>query len=183
MSVRVARREQKKYVRRVSDDADFHAALDPAFFDGRMMIEVVAWDWHLRVGIGSNPAGFASRTLKGLDYGRNFIIQGRIRAPRPLRGKSIKVTLSPFGPRVRFGRGGLQHVGRLAVQQPGAPNDYEAVLMLPESAIPSTATSLASIWKYLQVLTLDEGAGGARISAYFFAADIHPNLQAWANAE
>jgi len=167
----------------MTDDADFNAALDPAFFDGRLMIEITAWNWNLRVAISLAPTRSRSQPLKGLDYGRDFTIRGRIRAPHALRGRSIKVTLSPFGPSVRFGQGGLKHVGLLTVCPPGAENDHEAVLMLPESAIPSTATSLASIWKYLQVLTFNEGAEGAKISAYFFSAAIPPNLQDWADAD
>lgn len=167
----------------MTDDADFNAALDPTFFDGRLLIEITAWDWNLRLTIAPVRAGSRSQPLKGLDYGRDFIIRGRIRAPHTLRGRSIKVTLSPFGPRVRFGQGGLKHVGVLTASPSGGETDHEAVLMLPESAIPSTATSLASIWKYLQVLTFDEGAEGAKISAYFFAAEIHPNLREWADAE
>jgi hypothetical protein len=57
------------------------------------------------------------------------------------------------------------------------------MLMLPESAIPSTATSLASIWKYLDFWTVDETDEGARISAFSFAAEIHPNLLGWANGD
>ncbi|WP_421936648.1 hypothetical protein [Phenylobacterium sp.] len=167
----------------MTDDADFNAALDPTFFDGRLLIEITAWDWNLRVAISRAPTRSRSQPLKGLDYGRDFTVRGRIRAPHALRGRSIKVTLSPFGPRVRFGQGGLKHVGVLTASPSGGETDYEAVLMLPESAISSTATSLASIWKYLQVLTFDEGAEGAKTSAYFFAAEIHPNLREWADAD
>lgn len=55
--------------------------------------------------------------------------------------------------------------------------------MLPEAAIPTTATSLASIWRHLHIWTFDEGLAGARISAFSFSSEIHPNLLAWANAD
>jgi hypothetical protein len=61
--------------------------------------------------------------------------------------------------------------------------DLEATLMLPESEIATTATALASVWKHLQILTFDQVPEGARVSAYFFAADVPPNLRAWADAE
>lgn len=57
------------------------------------------------------------------------------------------------------------------------------MLMLPEDAIPGPAASLATMWKNLQILTFDESAGSASVSHYFFGVDLHPNLEAWANAE
>jgi len=146
------------------------------------MVDILTWDWNLRVAISLATTRPRSRFQGGLDYGREFTLHGHVRAPRELRGKKMKVTLAPFGPRVRFGRGGLQQVGRLTVLRPGADSDFETTLMLPESAIPTTATALASTWKHLQIMTFDEGADGAAVSAYFFHADIHPNLKAWANA-
>lgn len=165
------------------DAPQLNAALDPAFFEGRLLIDILAWDWNLRVAICSAETPPKSRFQGGLDYGRDFLVRGRVRAPKELRGRTIKVRLSPFGPKVRFGRGGLQQVGRLTVFPPAADTDFEAMLMLPESAIPAAATSLATIWKHIQLLTFDEGLEEAKVSAYFFAAEIHPNLQAWANAE
>lgn len=107
------------YELRMPDDVEPTTALDPSFFDGRLMIDILAWDWSLRIAI--NPAATGRKVqFQGLDYGRDFTIQGKIRAPRALRGRTIKVTLSPFGPRVRFGRGGLQHVGRVATLPPEA---------------------------------------------------------------
>jgi hypothetical protein len=71
----------------------------------------------------------------------------------------------------------------MTVLPAGAETDFAATLMLPEAAIPTTATSLASRWKHLQILTFEECPRGANISAYFFGAEIPPNLQAWANAD
>lgn len=72
--------------------------LDPAFFEGQLLIDILDWDWKLRVAIegGAKRQGTFSR---GLTYGRDFVLRGRIRAPRELHGKLIKVTLSPFGRR------------------------------------------------------------------------------------
>jgi hypothetical protein len=156
--------------------------LDPSFFAGRLLIDVLDWDWKLRVAIEAGAK--RRRTLsEGLTYGRDFVIRGCIRAPRELRGKTITVTLSPFGPKVRFGDGGLRQIGSLRIPATRGDRDLEAVLMLPEDAIPSTAASLATMWKKLQILTFDESAEGASVSHYFFGADIHPNLEAWANAD
>lgn len=160
------------------------AATDPGFFEGRLLIDILAWDWNLRVAISPAMSRPRSWLWDGLEYSRDFTIQGRIRAPSELRGKCIKVTLSPFGPKVRFGRGGMQQVGQMIVRAPEATDtELDATLMLPEAAIPTTATSLASIWKHLDIWTFERDPKSAKISAYAFSAEIHANLQAWANAE
>ena len=160
----------------------FNAASDPSFFDGRLMIDILAWNWNLRVATNQTLARSKARS-PGLDYGRDFTIHGRVSAPRELRGKEMKVTLSPFGPTVRFGQRGLQQVGALAELPSGSDFDFEAMLMLPEDAITSTATSLALAWKYLQIRVGDGGLGSTSIVAYGFHGRIHPNLEAWANAD
>ena len=167
----------------MSDDPQWNAALDPRFFDGRILVDILSWDWNLRVAVAGPSARPKSRFQGGLDYGRDFKVQGRIRAPSALRGKVIGVSLSPFGPKVLFGRNGLKEVGRLSAGAPGEDADCAATLMLPESAIPSTATSLASIWKHLDLWIFDETDEGARISAFSFSAAIHANLLDWANGD
>ena len=163
-------------------DQQPNAALDPSFFEGRLMIDIVSWNWNLRVAVSAAATRPKAR-FQGLDYGRDFTLLGRVRAPRELRGKIMKITLAPFGPKVRFGRGGIQHVGQLKAPAPGSDLDLEATLMLPEEAIPTTATSLASNWKHLDIWTLDEELQVAGVSAYSFSMDIHPNLLAWADDE
>lgn len=176
----VAQKEQNKYVELMSvPDPD---ALDPTFFEGRLLIDILDWDWKLRIAVqaGATRRGGLS---KGLTYGRDFVIRGRVRAPRELRGKAITVTLSPFGPKVKFGPGGLRQIGDLRIPTAGGDCDLEATLMLPEDAIPATAAALATLWKNLQLITRNESAEGAEISHYFFGVHIHANLEAWANAE
>jgi hypothetical protein len=175
--------EQNRYIILMSDDPQWNAALDRRFFDGRILVDMLAWDWNLRVAVSGPSTRPKSRFQGGLDYGRDFKIQGRVRAPGALRGKTIDVKLSPFGPKVLFGRNGLQELGRLSVGAPGEDADFAATLLLPESAISSTATSLASMWKHLDFWTFDETDEGARISAFSFSAEIHANLLDWANAD
>jgi hypothetical protein len=93
------------------------------------------------------------------------------------------VTLSPFGPKTLFGRNGLKEVGRLSFGAPDEDADFAVTLMLPESAIPSTATSLASMWKHLDLWIFDDTEEGAKISAFSFSAAIHSNLLDWANGD
>ena len=130
----------------MSDDPQWNAARDPRSFDGRILVDILGWTWNLRVAVSAPSARPKARFQNGLEYGRDFQIQGRIRSPSVLRGKSMDLTLTPFGPRVLFGRNGLTDVGRITVRATGAEEGFAAVLMLPESAIPSTATSLASAW-------------------------------------
>lgn len=144
------------------------------------MIDILSWDWNLRIAISRAAVGRKVQ-FRGLDYGRDFTLHGRVRTPRELRGRTIKVTLSPFGPKVRFGRGGLGQVGRLGPLPPDSEFDFEGVLMLPEDAIATTATSLATTWKHLQVHTFADDP--QQVAAYFFSAAIPPNLQAWANGD
>jgi len=166
----------------MSDDPQWNAARDPRFFDDRILIDIETWDWNLRVAV-SEPSKRLKSRFQGLECGRNFTIRGRVRAPSALRGKVLDVTLSPFGPKVLFGRNGLKEVGRLSVGMPGHDVDFSATLMLPESAIPSTATSLASVWKHLDLWAFDATDEGAKISAFAFSAVIHPNLADWANGD
>lgn len=167
----------------MSDDPQWNAARDPRFFDGRILVDILAWDWNLRVAVSGLSARRKARFQGGLGYGRDFKIQGRVRAPSALRGKLIDVSLSPFGPKVLFGRNGLKEVGRLDVGAPGDNADFAASLMLPESAMASTATSLAATWKHLDLWIFDGADAGARVSAFSFSAAIHANLLDWANAD
>jgi hypothetical protein len=167
----------------MSDDPKWSAAPDPRFRDGRVLVDILAWDWNLRVAVSDPPARSKSRFQGGLDYGRDFKVQGRIQAPAALRGKSIVVTLSPFGPKVVFGHKGLQEVGRLTGGADGDDQDLAAMLMLPESTIPSTATSLASIWKHLHLWIFDGTDQGAKVSAFAFSAESHANLLDWADGD
>ena len=149
--------------------------LDTSFFDGRMMIDILSWDWNLRLALDPTAVGPKARP-PGLAYRRDFTIEGRIRTPVALGGKIIKVELSPFGPKVRFGQGGLKQVGRIVASPPDAGFDFEATLLLPEDAISTTATSLASNWKHLSVWTFDQSDVAARVAAYSFAAQMHPSV-------
>lgn len=159
------------------------AASEPGFFDGRLVIDILGWDWNLRLRISDPVVTGPKARFPGLDYGRDIVILGRVRAPSEMRGKSIEVVLSPFGPEVRFGPGKVQQVGRLRASPDGSGFDFQATLMLPEDAIAPSITSLASIWKHLQIRESYDDPSAAKIFAYSFHAFIHPNLEAWADAD
>jgi hypothetical protein len=113
---------------------------------------------------------------------RDFVLQGRVRAPSEYRDKTIKVTLSPFGPKVRFRPDGRDAIGALKTTPGDGPFDLEAQLMMPEDAIATTALGLSSAWKLLQIQSGRE-LGDVNIFAFSFHAYVPPLLESWANAE
>ncbi len=152
---------------------------DPAFFDGRFMIEIEEWNWALSVGLSHPLTPRRYRFQGGLMYTRGIDLAGRIRAPSLHRGKPIRVWISTFGRKLRFNaRGG--DVGRLyrdRLGQDSAP--FEASLSLPEDALPNALICLGSVWKLLDIWTSTEDAETA-VTAFCFSASIHPNLAEWA---
>ncbi len=134
-----------------------------------MIIEVSSWDWNLRVGAAQTRGLFGfSQPVRD----RNFTLAGRICAPEKARGKILKARLTSFGPKVRFGRKGQRSVGEIRQSPAGAEDDIQAVFMLPEAAISTTALSLASHWRLLQVHTRNETSDGAEVKAYFFQREM-----------
>jgi hypothetical protein len=166
----------------VTEETSPNLPSDPTVSGGRLMIDILSWDWKLQISV-SLASKRSKPPFQGLDYGRDFTLLGQVRGPRELRGKGIKVTLSPFGPKVRFGQGGLRHLGELVKPLAGSDFDLEARLILPEDAIATTATALASVWKHIQLQTDHGDISGTRILSYAFHASIHPNLEPWANGD
>jgi hypothetical protein len=165
-------------------DADLpKAALEPAFFDGRCMVEIVTWDWSLYVGLSPQSTPVEYRFQGGLNFSRGIEITGRVRAPSSHRGKTIRVWISPFGPGFEFGADALVDVGRLYKGPEALKPDFQATLLLPEGALSATLTSLNSVWKYLDIWTADDGSDEVSITAFAFSASIHPNLADWAGPE
>jgi hypothetical protein len=158
--------------------------LDPGFFDGRYMVEIGEWDWSLFVGLSPETTPVEYRFQGGLIFTRGIEIVGRIRAPAVLRGKLIRIWISPFGPEINFGGDGLDRVGRFYVGKADPlGSDFQASLHLPESALAPALTCLTSIWKYLDLWTADYGNEQASITSFCFSACVHPNLAAWAGPE
>lgn len=137
------------------------------------MIDILAWDWSLRI---------TARSKGAPGVGRDFVLQGRVRAPREDRDKTVKVTLSPFGPKVRFRPDGRDAIGVLKVAAEDESFDLEAHLMMPEDAIATTAIGLSTAWKLLQIRLGDE-PGAAEVFAFSFHSYVPPLLESWANAE
>lgn len=160
------------------------AAQKPDLLEGRVLIKIDAWDWLLSVGLSSELTPPEHRFQGGLHYVRAFEIEGKVVTPGAYRGRPVRVWISPFGRDLRFGPDDYPEVGRVFLRHPERRRKgLSLTLLLPEDAIATTATSLASVWKYLHVWTFNEDEEQASISSYSFSADIHPNLKAWVNGD
>lgn len=114
-------------------------------------------------------------------YNQSIVVDGRIRAPLLHRGKPIQVWLSPFGRDVRF-NASTDDVGRFYSDQTGERGSaFEADLQIPEGALPSAITCLASVWKFIDIWTAKDRLEA--VNAFSFSAEIHPNLADWAGPE
>lgn len=154
---------------------------DSEFFDGRILIEITAWDWNLHVGLSHPATPRKHRFEGGLNYSRGIEIVGKVRAPSAHRGDLVRVWLSPTGREAKFGGDGLNEVGRFYVGRSDAPGGgFRATLLLPESSLPGVLTCLSSIWKYVDIWTECADSDEQRITAFSFSAAIHPNLAEWA---
>jgi len=152
-------------------------SLDPGFFEGRFLVEIETWNCDLFVRLSSEAMPREYRFQGGLDLGRGFDIEGRIRAPGPYRDQRIYIYLMPFGPQ----RDEWDEVGRLYFHpnRPGDKPPLSATLLIPEATLPVAATCLSSIWKYIHIWTFDEDAEEASVSGFGFDTKIHKNLAAW----
>jgi hypothetical protein len=161
-----------------------NAALDPGFFNGRFMVEIREWDWHFHLSLSHPKVPKTYRFQGGLNYSRGVEIIGRVRAPNPLRGKLMRIWLSPFGPEIKFGAGGIDRVGQFYRDRPDAIGcDFEASLQLPADALPPAITCLSSVWRYLDIWIDKYEGDEASVTAFSFSANIHPNLKDWAGAD
>jgi hypothetical protein len=154
------------------------------FFEGRLLIEIEAWEGNLHVGLSSELTPLEYRFQGGLNYVRGFDLSCRMLAPKHQRGKLIRLWLSPFEPEMRFGPQGLDEVGQLNLNPPESLNvDFTGTLFFPEAALSTAATCLSTIWKYVHVWTFDERDDQASVSAFSFSSSIHKNLEAWATSD
>jgi hypothetical protein len=166
----------------MADEHAQNAAADAGFFESRFLIRIKSWDWPLSVGLSSDLTPPEHRFQGGLHYVRAFDIDGEVTAPKALRGCRVRVGISPFDESLRFGPEHYPEVGRLVFRHPEeGRKGLSLTILLPEDSITTTATCLTSVWKYLHVWTRPGDEEQASIRAYTFSADIHPNLQGWAN--
>jgi hypothetical protein len=156
--------------------------LHPSFFEGRILVEVLSWDFQLHVGLSTELTPPKDRFQGGLNYVRHIDLSGRILAPREHRARSITVHLSPFGPKMRFGRRDMDEVGQLYLPSAARP-EFRTTLLIPEGALTTTATCLSSVWKYLHIWTFDPDDEEASVRSYSFSATISEKVRPWAEGD
>jgi len=153
---------------------------DLSFFAGRYLIEIVNWNWELHVGMSSEFVPEEYRFQGGLNYSRSLNIEGRILAPKTDRGKAIAVWVSPMGQEMGFGPGHLEEVGQFhEYRDPNRRRDFDASLLLPQDALAPAVTCLVSVWKYIDIWTVDDPLDRASVTNFCFSKDIHKNLLPW----
>jgi len=170
--------------RRMESEDEGDGVLDPSFFNGRLLIEILAWDWKLHVGLSHKLTPRKYRFQGGLDLVRTIDLECRILAPREHRGHNVRVHFSPFGPRTRFGRRGMDRVGwfylpRSAPEQRG----YSASLLLPEADLTLLAVALSSTTRYLHLWTFDLDIDQAKVSNYGLSSTIADKVKPWGGVE
>lgn len=163
-------------------DQEDDGALHPSFFEGRLLIEVLSWDWDLYLGV-SRVGPRKYRFQGGLDRVRTIRVEGRVQARQEHRGRDIKVRFTPFGPEMRFG-GGLESVGSLHLFR-SAPDarDWEASLLLPEADLTMMAIALSTTTKYLHIGASALDVEVARVTNYSLSASVGEKVKPWAGIE
>jgi hypothetical protein len=157
--------------------------LSPSFFEGRLLVEILSWDW--RLGIGLSRVGPRKyRFQGGLDLVRTIWLDGRIQAPAEHRGRKIDVLVRPFGPEIRFGRRGLKSVGSLVLlTDAGERRGWEASLLLPEVDLATLAVAVSTTTKYLHIWTCGLDVEVARITDYSLSSTIGHKVKPWAGVD
>jgi len=163
---------------RVEASPETPAHLDPGFFDGRLLVEIEAWNCGLSVRLSSDLMPRQYRFQGGLDVTRGFDIDGRVRAPGRFKDQRIAVYLQPFG--AEAGEE-WDEVGRLYFHPDRAPDKppLSGTLLVPETTLTLIAASLSSVWRYLHIWTFDEDQVEASVSSFGFDTKVHRNLETW----
>jgi hypothetical protein len=166
----------------MTDQAD-DRPLHPSFFDGRVLVDILSWEWAFSLGVSRiGPRKY--RFQGGLDRVRTIKLQGRIQAPLEHRGRNVQVYVYPFDSKMRFSRRGLQSVGSFHLFR-SAPDsrDYEASLLLPEADLALLAIALSTTTRYLHIWTAGLDVEVARITNYSLSASIGEKVKPWAGLD
>ena len=161
-----------------------NASLDPGFFGNRLLLEIDQWECTYHLGLSSELIPPEYRFQGGLAFSQGFELNGRVIAPAKRREEQFRVWLSPFGTDRKFGPDGLDEVGRVHfLPQKGITAGSAITLFIPEATMATVETCLATLWKYLHIMTFDEGADEASVRAFSLTKDIHKNLMPWVSGD
>jgi len=152
--------------------------------DGRLLIEIEAWGADYSLGMAADDTLPEASYLDGLDLSRGFHLQGRVLAPKEVRGRTVRVNISPLPPKLLFVPGETTRVGRL-YQKPENPaiSDHSMTLWIPETDVNHVGTCLATNWKYLHVWISAPDEIDPGVTTYSFSSTVHRNLEAWVAEE
>lgn len=140
----------------------------------RFLIQISSWDWALQVGMAPESMPKEHRFQGGLLYSRSLDIDGKILAPESHRGRAIRLSFMGFGPDIEFGPEGLQELGQLHEgRNESRGPDFVATAILPQDALPTCATCLASVWGFLHLWTDGNPAERAAITDFAFSRLVH----------
>lgn len=154
--------------------------LKSGFFDGRILIEIEAWEANFHLGMAPKYDGAEGNYLGGLTYSRGFDLHGRVLAPKELRGGTIRVHLMPLASELLFIRSTTRYVGRFYFEPENRTiSDHQMTLHVPEADMTYLTTGLAMKWKYLNVWVSDDDETESEVSHFGFSSILHPNYEAW----
>ena len=162
---------------------DNGAALHPSFFEGRLLVEILSWEWEVGVGLSRiGPREY--RFQGGLDLARTITMECRIQAPQEHRGLDIEVNIYPIHGRMRFGRFGMKSVGSVRLFSSGPePEGCRANLLLPEMDMPMLAVALSTKLRYLHLWTRELDVEAAKVTNYGFSSTIGDKVKPWAGVD
>jgi hypothetical protein len=162
---------------------DEGTALHPSFFEGRLLVDILSWEWNLSVGL-SRVGPRKYRFQGGLDLVRTIRLEGRIQAPQEHRGRDIEIDVYPFGRDLRFGRRGLKSVGSVAPFGSATErSSCRASLLLPEANLAFLAVALSTTARYLHIWTRELNVEAASITDYSLSSMIGDKVKSWAGVD
>jgi hypothetical protein len=138
----------------------------------RLLIEISNWDWPLHVGIAPRSLPEQERFQGGLFYARGIEIHGNVLAPGIHQGKDIRLHVLVLTQDMDFGPGGMREVGQLHERRDehlGAA--LEAIIFIPQNALSTSVTCLASVWKFLHLGIAGDPLERASVIEFAFSRD------------
>lgn len=143
---------------------------DAAKLIGGMIVEIESWErWqHLGTKPPRLPRKYSFQG--GLSYSPSFEVWGSVKDPEELRGKRVRIWVSPTGRPLKSGPVALRDLGQLYFEEQDRNWEISVSLLLPSTDAEAATVCLASVWKYIELSTADEDSEGGRITAFGFAA-------------
>ena len=157
--------------------------LASGFFDGRILVEIEAFDPGFFFGVSPKRTPVKQRHLGHFMFTTGIVVQGRLIAPKAQRGLQAQIWMTPLSPKLLSGHGQYKNVGRFGIN-PDNPNPAERIgtFYFDETERSYLVTCLAQTWKYLDIWVHGED-DYQTVDIYSFCSNLHPNLDAWVAEE